>query len=538
MSVKLVIVANASHSFGNRSLIGVQRALINGLPKRACCSGKVTCNNCLKGSDLMRIVPLILSGGSGTRLWPVSRSLHPKQFLNLGGEGEPSLLGATLRRLPEAADVAPPVVLSNNDHRFLVAHAASDVGIEPDQIFLEPVGRNTAPAIAVGAFHAIKSDPDAILAVMPSDHMIANEDGFREAVAKAAEIAAAGHLVLLGVVPREANTGYGYIRRGEAIGEYGGAAYKVDGFTEKPQAEVAEEYLRAGGYYWNSGIFILHAQTFLDELERLEPEIFAAAKASLENATPDLAFVRLDEETFAASPSKSVDYAVMEKTSKAVVLPLDVGWSDVGSWSSLAALGEQDEDGNVLAGLASKPGEALLEGTTNSYVYSTRSLVATIGLDNVVIVETPDALLVSDKSRSQDVGRIVARLRAGESSLHEQHLRNHRPWGFFEQLNLGDRFQVKLLHVKPGAELSKQRHHHRSEHWVVVRGTALVRIGETEQFVQENESVYIVATQWHQLANPGKVPLEIIEVQIGPYLGEDDIERESDIYNRQPHETK
>ncbi|MFD0987437.1 mannose-1-phosphate guanylyltransferase/mannose-6-phosphate isomerase [Methyloligella solikamskensis] len=485
----------------------------------------------------MIILPIILSGGAGTRLWPLSRSLYPKQFLKLVPNDERSLLQATLSRLPEEEGFAAPMVICNNDHRFLVAESAAEFGVRTSEIILEPVGRNTAPAIAVAAFAALATDPDAILVVMPSDHVITSETGFRAAIAKAVEVAADGRLVLFGITPDRPHTGYGYIRKGAPL-ETGEGAFTVDQFTEKPDADTAESYLADGNYFWNSGIFVLHARTFLDELSRLQPDIVEAAKAAFENAHKDLDFLRLDEESFAASPGISVDHAVMEHTDRAAVLPIDVGWSDVGSWSSLAELGESDEAGNVVAGFAAHPNQAVLHDTRNCYVYSTRSLVSAIGLEDVVIVETPDALLVTDKSRAQDVGQIVERLKRTDGRHHEQHLRNHRPWGFFEQLNLGSRFQVKLLHIKPGGTLSMQMHHHRSEHWIVVRGTARVTVGTDEKFVHENESIYITATQWHRLSNPGKVPVEIIEVQIGTYLGEDDIIREDDIYNRQPSETK
>lgn len=485
----------------------------------------------------MRIFPIILSGGAGTRLWPLSRALYPKQFLNLGNEEE-SLLEATLQRLPKDQGFDSPVILCNHHHRFLVAHAAASAGVEPAKMILEPVARNTAPAIAVAALAMVEEDPNAVLVVMPSDHIIQNKAGFQDAVKQAADVASKGRLVLFGIPPESPHTGYGYIRRGGDLDGFSDVAYSVDSFREKPDEETAKGYLAEGGYYWNSGIFVLHAQTFIDELNAVNPAVVEAAKAALNGATPDLSFLRLEEERFGESPSISVDYAVMEKTSKAAVLPLDIGWSDVGSWSSLWDIGTHDDNGNVTAGLAAQPGQAVMLDTKNTFVHSTRGLVATIGLDNVVIVETPDALLVSDKARSQDVGKVVQQLRADGKHQHEQHLRNHRPWGYFEQLNIGDRFQVKLLHVNPGAELSLQMHHHRSEHWVVVRGTALVTIGDEKKFVRENESVYIVATQWHQLANPGKVPMEIIEVQLGSYLGEDDIMRKNDIYKRRDDETK
>jgi len=476
----------------------------------------------------MRIYPVILSGGAGTRLWPLSRALYPKQFIRFVDGLEGSLLQATARRLVPATGFERPTVICNVDHRFLVRDELGAIDVTPKRIFLEPVGRNTAPAIATAALAHVAEDPDAILAVMPSDHVIRNEKAFVRAVLNAAEFAQSGHLMLLGVRPTAPHTGYGYIRQGVAIEGGGDAAFTVDAFREKPDAVTAEKYLTEGGHYWNSGIFVLHGQTFLAEMGRLAPDILAPTTSALESAKEDLGFLRLDEAAFTQSPSISVDYAVMEKTDKAAMLPLDVGWNDVGSWSALYDLAERDGEGNAINGGASD----LLEDTRDCYIHSERSLVATLGLENLVIVDTPDALLVADKGRAQDVGRLVAKLKERNRTEHAQHVREHRPWGYFEPLNIGPRFQVKRLFVKPGGKLSLQMHHHRSEHWVVVKGTAKVTIGDTVKLVGENESAYITATQWHRLENPGKVPLEIIEVQLGTYLGEDDIIRSEDVYNR------
>ena len=339
-------------------------------------------------------------------------------------------------------------------------------------------------------------------------------------------------LVLFGIVPAEPHTGYGYIKRGKSLEGFGETAFSVDAFVEKPDRATAEAYYEAGDHFWNSGIFVLHARTFLDELKKLQPETLEAAREALALASADLGFTRLDKAAFEKAPKISLDYAVMEKTRTAAMLPLDVGWNDVGSWSSLWEIASRDDKGNHVEG------DAVMEDTEGCYLHSERSLVSTIGVKDLVIVDTPDALLVADKNRAQDVGRIVARLKQSNRKEQEQHLRNYRPWGFFETLNIGPRFQVKLLHVKPGGRLSTQMHHHRSEHWVVVQGTAKVVVGDSEQLLRENESVYISATQWHRLENPGKVPLEIIEVQIGTYLGEDDIIRSDDIYHRAPEETK
>jgi mannose-1-phosphate guanylyltransferase/mannose-6-phosphate isomerase len=478
------------------------------------------------------IHPVILSGGSGTRLWPLSRSMYPKQFIRFFDGQDASFLGATVGRLTSDSVFAGPILLCNNDHRFLVKEELERSRIEAEAIILEPVARNTAAAIAVAALTVARNEPDGIIAVMPSDHVIKDEARFVDAVRRAAKVAAGGKLVLFGIKPDQPHTGYGYIRQGQPLEGSAGAAFLVEAFAEKPDRATAERYLADGRHFWNSGIFVLHVRTFLDELARLQPAILKAAREALAGAKDDLGFLRLDKEAFARSPNISIDYAVMEKTSAAAMLPIDVGWNDVGSWSSLWDIAPRDDAGNFVHG------DAVLEDTRDTYVHSEKALVATIGVKNLVIVETPDALLVADKSRAQDVSKIVARLKHSGRKEHEQHVRNYRPWGFFETLSIGPRFQVKLLHVKPGGKLSMQMHHHRSEHWVVVQGTAKVVVGEAEQLLRENESVYIFATQWHRLENPGKVPLEIIEVQIGSYLGEDDIIRTDDVYHRAPEETK
>lgn len=476
------------------------------------------------------VYPVVLSGGSGTRLWPLSRAMFPKQFIRFFKDQETSFLGATLRRLSTEDGFAAPIVLCNNDHRFLVQEEAASTKITPSSVVLEPSARNTAPAIAVAALIASRADKDAVIVVMPSDHVVTDEAAFAAAVKEAAVIAADQRLVLFGIKPSEPHTGYGYIRKGDKVDDT--SAYKVASFEEKPPLETAERYLADGGYYWNSGIFVLHARTFLRELAALQPQIVEFAERALDDAADDLGFLRLDAAAFAQAPAISVDYAVMEKTAAAVMLPLDVGWNDVGSWTSLWEIAKQDKDGN------SVQGEAVLHDSTGCYVHAGQGIVSTIGVKDLVIVDTPDALLVADKSRAQEVSKVVAELKRTNRKQHEQHLRNARPWGFFETLNIGPRFQVKLLHVKPGGRLSTQMHHHRSEHWVVVQGTALVVIDGVEKLVRENESVYITSTHWHRLENPGKVPLELIEVQLGSYLGEDDIIRSDDIYHRTAEETK
>jgi mannose-1-phosphate guanylyltransferase / mannose-6-phosphate isomerase len=477
------------------------------------------------------IHPVVLSGGSGTRLWPLSRAMYPKQFIRFSEDQAESFLSSTLLRLPATAGFAEPVVIGNNDHRFLIEDEAQRSGVAPRAIILEPLARNTAPAIAVAALFIAREDPAGVLVVMPSDHVIRDEPGFVAAVRRAAEVARTGKLVLFGVTPSEAHTGYGYIRRGAPLAGFEGA-YSVAAFAEKPDKITAEHYLASGDYSWNSGIFVFGARTFLEELARLEPKMLEAARDALADAKEDLGFLRLDADAFARAPAISVDYAVMERTASAAVLPVDIGWSDVGSWSSLWEISNHDSEGNVVVG------DALLEQTRDCYVHSERALVSTLGVQDLVIVDTPDALLVADRSRAQEVSGIVAHLKHTKRKEHERHLRSYRPWGYFETLSLGPRFQVKLLHVKPGGKLSMQMHHHRSEHWVVVHGTAKISIGGEEKLVRENESVYIVATQWHRLENPGKTPLEMIEVQIGSYLGEDDIVRSDDIYHRTPEETK
>lgn len=463
----------------------------------------------------------------------MSRGMYPKQFIpSLYAPGE-SLIGATLRRLTTDDGFEAPTLLCNSDYRFLLQDELDQTGILPREIILEQVARNTAPAIAAAAFSIAADNPEAVMAIMPSDHAVHDVPGFAQAVKQAAAHAQRGRFLLFGITPDAPHTGYGYIRRGHSAATDGVNAYDVDAFVEKPDIETAKAYLADGGYYWNSGIFVLPVAAFIEELTHVAPDVAEHAKASLEKSHKDLAFRRLDAEAFGLCPNISVDYAVMEKTSKAAMLPLDVGWSDVGSWSSLWELAERDEDGNAVRG------EAVLVDTRNSFVHSSQdSLIATVGVEDLVIVQTPDAILIANRDCAQNVGKIVSQLKDTGRREHQQHLRNRRPWGYFETLNLGPRFQVKLLHVKPGAQLSMQMHHHRSEHWVVVRGTALVTRDNEQKLVCENESIYISATQWHRLENPGKVPLEVIEVQIGSYLGEDDIERGHDIYKREAHETK
>lgn len=476
--------------------------------------------------------PVILSGGSGTRLWPLSRAMYPKQFIRSFNDRSSSFLALALERLSPPQGFEAPTLLCNTDHRFLVKDELERAKITPRAIILEPVARNTAAAIAVAALSISRDDASAILVVMPADHVIENEKAFIDAVRHATKVAESGRLVLFGIQPNKPYTGYGYIRKGPALEGSSVGAFQVAAFTEKPDAGTAKRYLAAGDYFWNSGIFVLHARTFLEELGRLEPNILDAARGGLAGAVDDLGCIRLDRSAFGRSPNVSIDYAVMEKTDAAAMLPMDVGWSDVGSWSSLWEIAERDASDNYIQG------DAVLEDTKGCYLRGDRRLIATIGLRNLIIVDTPDALLVVDRLRSQEVSRIAARLKESNRREQEQHLRNHRPWGYFETLSTGACFQVKLLHVKPGGKLSMQMHHHRSEHWVVVQGSAKILVGDTEKLIHPNESVYIFATQWHRLENPGTDPLEIIEVQFGAYLGEDDIVRGDDAYHRSAEETK
>ena len=470
------------------------------------------------------IVPVILSGGSGSRLWPLSRSLRPKQFL--GVTDQASLFQLTLDRLKgvSAQGQVSPIVVANNDHRFLVAEQCREVSATPLSIVLEPVARNTAPAIGVAALAASAQGQDPVLLVLPSDHAFANVAAFHSAVKVGLEAATKGAMVTFGIVPTHAETGYGYILAKGALNPT--AATPVDRFVEKPDLATAQSYLKDGSYTWNSGMFMFKASVLLRELQRHNPAMLAACEQAWAQSAKDLDFVRLDKPSFAACPADSIDYAVMEKTDKAVVVPLDAGWSDVGAWSAVWQVLPQDAQGNAVRG------DVLMHHASNSYVHADSRLVALVGVDNLVVVETSDAVLVAHKDHAQDVKKIVDQLKAQGRPEVDLHREVFRPWGSYDSVDQGERFQVKRITVKPGAKLSLQMHHHRAEHWVVVTGTASVRLGDETKLVTENESVYIPVGVTHSLENPGKVPLHLIEVQSGSYLGEDDIVRFEDLYGR------
>ncbi|MET0065932.1 MAG: mannose-1-phosphate guanylyltransferase/mannose-6-phosphate isomerase [Candidatus Thiodiazotropha sp.] len=470
------------------------------------------------------IIPVILSGGSGTRLWPLSRSAYPKQFISLI-EGD-SLFQRTVKRFMAIPGVSDALIVCNDEHRFLVAEQMRSKGQSANGILLEPVGRNTAPAIACAALHALEADPDAILLVSPSDHVIANEALFTEIMLSGARAAETGNLVTFGIVPTKPETGYGYIRKGGESAD--NDAFLVDQFVEKPNLETAQAYLDSGEYLWNSGMFAFRADAYLNELQSFHPDILKAAQQAYAGKTADLDFLRLEEQAFTGCPSQSIDYAVMEKTDKALVVPMDVGWSDIGSWSALSEFACDDpESGNVFLG------DVLIKDVSNSYLRSENRMIAGIGLDNLIVIETADAILVANKSHSQDVKEIVEQLKASGRSEYEIHARVYRPWGNYETVDECDRFKVKRIVVSPGASLSLQKHHHRAEHWVVVKGTAKITRGEKELLLTEDQSVYIPLGTKHRLENPGLIPLEIVEIQTGSYLGEDDIVRYTDIYGRE-----
>ena len=465
------------------------------------------------------IVPVIMSGGSGTRLWPASRSHCPKQFLPLVGER--TMIQETLARLGGLEGLAAPLVVCNESHRFLVAEQLRQLGQDHQGILLEPVGRNTAPAVALSALQAQLGGEDPLLLVLAADHVIQNQPAFHQAVTVAAKAAESGSLVTFGIVPTKPETGYGYIRAGA-----GEAVMPVESFVEKPDLETAKGYVDAGCYYWNSGMFLFRASCYLEELQRHQPAVLKASQTALASEYADLDFIRLDEKAFQSSPDISIDYAVMEKTDKAVMVPLDASWSDVGAWSALWEIGSKDSEGNFVKG------DVLLHDVKDCYLSSSERLVSAVGVDNLVVVETPDAVLVAAKDKVQDVKAIVTQLKATQRTEAVDQATVYRPWGSYRSIDQGERFQVKHIRVNPGQQLSLQKHHHRAEHWIVVNGTARVTKGNETFLVSENQSTYIPVGEIHRLENPGKIPLDLIEVQTGSYLGEDDIERYEDRYGR------
>lgn len=473
------------------------------------------------------IVPVILSGGTGSRLWPLSRELYPKQLLPLANDR--TMLQNTVGRLLGIADILPPIVVCNEEHRFMVAEQMLAIGVVSSSILLEPVGRNTAPAVAIAALEATASGQNPILMVLPADHVIGNVEAFRQAVEVGSLTAATGKLITFGIVPTGTETGYGYIKAGKRRvnkPSEDGKVFEVERFVEKPDLQRAMEYVASGEYYWNSGMLMFTASRYLEELERFAPEMLDACRKAHSMAKRDIDFVRLESKAFSACPSDSIDYAVMEKTSDVVVIPLDVKWNDVGSWSALWEIGKRDDNGNVLRG------DVVEHDTRNCYVNGESRLVATVGVEDLVIVETADAVLVVHKDRVQDVKVIVNQLKAQGRNEAIMHRKVFRPWGSYQLIDYADRFQVKRITVKPGASLSLQMHYHRAEHWIVVKGSARVTKGEETTVLSENQSTYIPSGVVHRLENPGVIPLELIEVQSGSYLGEDDIVRFEDVYGR------
>ena len=470
-----------------------------------------------------QIHPVILSGGAGTRLWPLSRASYPKQLLKLASSR--TMLQETAARGLTDVGFAQPLLVCNEDHRFLVEEQLQEIGVKPQAILLEPIARNTGPAIAAAAVWLLARDPDALMLVQPSDHVIASPAAFHDAVMRGLGAAQEGRLVTFGIKPSRPDTGYGYIQSGDPV-EGATGTFAVDRFVEKPDRTTAQRFVDSGAFFWNSGIFLLSARAYLSELSRINPVMLSACERAIREGKEDLTFFRLCAEAFAEAPELSIDHAVMEHTSSAAVVPVDMDWSDVGSWPALRTVGTLDANGNMLHG------DVLADRVRNSYIRSESQLVTAVGLDNVVVVATDDAVLVADADSAGEVSRIVATLRSQNRPESQQHVTCYRPWGHYRTVDAGNRFQVKRITVKPGGKLSLQKHYHRAEHWVVVHGTAIVQRGEERTIVRENESVYIPIGTEHRLENPGKLPLQLIEVQSGPYLGEDDIVRVSDNYGR------
>lgn len=468
----------------------------------------------------MKLIPVIMAGGSGTRLWPLSRSMYPKQFLPLASKH--SMLQETAQRVRELS-AEETLFLCNENHRFLVAEQLRAIEYPGSQILLEPVGRNTAPALALAALDILEQNDDAVMLVMAADHVIKDQKAFYQAIADGVDLAEQGYLATFGIVPTFAATGYGYIRKGEPIQECG---FLVSSFVEKPDPGTAQSYVAGGDHLWNSGMFVFRASDYLAELEIHAPAILAACKEAYAVRQTDLDFIRVGKDAFAACPEDSIDYAVMEKTDKSVVVPLNAGWNDIGSWAALWDVHKKDDQNNAFRG------DVIMEDTRNCLVHSSHKLVATVGLENVVVVETKDAVLVAGKEHVQEVKKIVDALKKQDRQEYLFHREVYRPWGKYDSIDMGNRYQAKRITVKPGAKLSVQKHHHRAEHWVVVSGTAKVTNGDKTFLVTENESTYIPVGEVHALENPGRIDLELIEIQSGSYLGEDDIVRFEDRYGR------
>jgi mannose-1-phosphate guanylyltransferase / mannose-6-phosphate isomerase len=469
------------------------------------------------------IHPVILSGGSGTRLWPMSRTLYPKQLLRLAGDD--SLLQQTVRRVAGRDRFAPPLLVANEEHRFVIAEQLREIGPQQQALLLEPVGRNTAPAACIAALAIAESEPDGLMLLLPSDHLIADEPSFAAAIDRAAAAARGGALVTFGIAPERPEIGYGYIERGDALEAVEGV-FRVARFVEKPAIDLAQRFAASGEHFWNGGIFLFPAGLYLDELGRMRPDIVEACRRAWVAAARDADFVRLDRALFEACPAESIDYAVMEHTLRAAVVPVAMGWSDVGSWDALWELGAKDAAGNA------SHGHVVAEDTRNCYLRSEGALIAAIGVEDLVVVATTDAVMVAPRGRTQEVRRLVARLAAEGRDEATALPTVHRPWGTYRALHNGHRVQVKHITVKPGGKLSLQMHHHRAEHWIVVHGTARIRRGDEEMMLTEDQSTYIPLGTLHRLENPGKIPLHLIEVQSGSYLGEDDIVRFDDSYGR------
>lgn len=475
------------------------------------------------------IIPVILAGGSGTRLWPLSRKLFPKQLIDL--VSDKTMLQETVLRLSGVKGISAPVIICNEEHRFMVAEQMRSIGVKPAAIILEPEGRNTAPAVAVAALQTLKTEDDPTLLILPADHFIEKIAVFHNALEEGATYAEKNYLITFGIIPGSPETGYGYIKKGTPVsaredGGQPGSAVRIEKFVEKPDSETAEAYVNSNNYCWNSGMFMFRAKHVLEEFDTFVPEITAACRTAVDKGCRDLDFIRLEPESFKKCPSDSIDYAVMEKTSDGVMIPFDAGWNDLGSWEALFQVGEKDENNNVFTG------DILAHDVKNSFLHASSRAIAAVGLEDHIVVETSDAVLISPRDRVQDVKHLVNELKKSGRDEAITHKKVYRPWGSYESIDFSDRFQVKRITVKPGAKLSSQKHFHRAEHWVVVKGTAIVMRDDKELVLKEDESIYIPLGTKHRLENPGKIPLELIEVQSGSYLGEDDIVRYDDVYGR------